>query len=123
MPGKAEKVVEEFSSGVTECFYLRNPLLKAEQKKKLFIWEQEFCGCCRAGASQAFQVLLLEFVTISWNSSALWILVMSNLSCPALEHIETRFGLGFDTIFQYFLLPADLSQGCLEWEVNPVPLC
>lgn len=67
--------------------------------------------------------LLMELVTISWSSSALWILVMSNLSALALEHIATHLGLGFDTIFQYFLVCADLSQGCLEWEVNPVPLC
>lgn len=92
-------MAEEFSSGDTECFYLRNSLLKAKQREKLFMWEQELCDSCRAGASQAFQVFLLEFVTISWSSSALWILVMSNLSDPALEHIETHFGLGFDTIF------------------------
>lgn len=107
-------MAEEFSSGVTECFFLRNSLLKAEQRKKLVIWEQELCGSFRAGASQTFQVFLMEFVIISWSSSALWILVLSNLSTPALEHIEAHFGLGFDTIFQYFLVSADLSQGCLE---------
>lgn len=112
-------MVEEFSSGGTECFYLKNSLSKAEQRNKLFIWEQELCGSCRTGASQSFQEFLMEFVTISWSSSTPGILVVSNPS--ALERIATHLGLGFDTIFQYFLVSADLSQGCLRsqsWEAN-----